>query len=247
MRKIIGDKLGSYLDNISNYYKYYNTYWRFRKETNIKLYKWYKYSIECITNRYYEEYGYMPSANDVVIDIGSQFADYSLIWAINYNARVYAFEPLPINNYIASINKYLNKKGYNNLFLIPKAIGLNTTVKGVIKGKMLVNPNVIKSNNTNEVSYPTYPINEFIEKYSIKDIFMIKIDVEGFEIDVLFELIDVLNKFKPKLIIETHSVEIYNNVISFLIDFTDCNYILTKDLGIAYGIHILFFTNEEKR
>ena len=57
-----------------------------------------------------------------------------------------------------------------------------------------------------------------LERKYIVEIDIIKIDVEGFEMNVLDSAINTIKKYKPKLIIETHTFDLYKKVSYLLAD-----------------------------
>ena len=76
----IGDYWGKKYDYITNLPKYI----RFRLTTGVKLKDWRK-CMEAIEDpRMYLKEGFIPSKNDVILDIGAQYGDYAMIWSKKY-------------------------------------------------------------------------------------------------------------------------------------------------------------------
>ena len=57
---------------------------------------------------------------------------------------------------------------------------------------------------------------EKLDSYSFKRVDLLKIDVEGFELDVLLGAENTIRQFKPRIIIETHSKELRKKCHAFL-------------------------------
>ena len=62
--------------------------------------------------------------------------------------------------------------------------------------------------------------------------------VEGFEYEVLEGLIETLKKYKPKIIIETHSVELNYKCFNFL---TELGYICKHYINMNKEIALNFY------
>ena len=200
-------------------------YNQFKITTGIHLFNA-KECLETYNKRMYEKHKEFIYRNKVIFDIGSQFGDYSIIWNKIYHNSVYAFEPL-INNFNISFrNMKLNYAStqickileldneifelYNGdipfLFIFNCAIGNTKEINGIIKNNMLMQ-------NFNGENYKSYKVQDLIP-FTKPD--MIKIDVEGFEIEVLKSLNSIINEHKPDFIIEVHSHFLRSEVIRLL-------------------------------
>ena len=213
----IGNKFGKILDK----FIYLKNYIIFSIKEDIK---YTTKNNETIANRMYETVKeFIPSKNDLVIDIGSFDCDYAIIWAKKYKANVVAFEALK-ENWIKGLKNIAINKLENKI--ISLNIGLGNSNE-IIK----VNSNGIMINNFN---YGNNIENIYIQKldnYKYKP-FLIKIDIEGFEFQALNGMINTLIKYKPKIIIETHSEKLYNECAYFL---QSLNYKLVKIQNVRYA------------
>ncbi len=162
---------------------------------NIIKKKSHKDVVKILQNMAY--FGFEPK---VIFDIGANIGMYSLFFAeeLNDKVKIYAFEPVTdtynvlINN--INLNKFSNISAYNFGFHrnemivelgIPKEresenVGLYTCkhdgeIKDVVKCKMI-------------------RMVDFINENGISNIDLIKIDVEGCELDILDSSKDILNK-----------------------------------------------------
>lgn len=202
----VGNKIGKYIDKL----RLFIIYFKFVFDENIK-YIFIEY--ETIINRMYEtEKTFIPYKNDLVIDIGSYVCDYAIIWAKKYNAKVIAFEA-STQNWKMGILNIFNNHLQDKILSFNVGIG-NDNIASIINDKYI------------------YPAEYSDDKLILKKLddfnlnpFLIKIDIEGFEYNALLGMKNTLNKYKPKLIIETHSDKLWNQCSNFLKDF---NYNLIK-------------------
>ncbi|MGC9166518.1 MAG: FkbM family methyltransferase [Thermoplasmata archaeon] len=58
-----------------------------------------------------------------------------------------------------------------------------------------------------------------LDSFNFDKVDLIKIDVEGLELSVLDGTRETIGKFHPKIILETHTKELYKKSIEFLKDF----------------------------
>ena len=139
---------------------------------------------------------YLPD-NAVILDIGS----HSVYWAIERNAKkVYAFEPLKSTYEILARNIKLNSL---NKTVIPYNIGFySEKTNAVVRCYNLQNIGntsfLPKSDGRFKlITLDSMSFNEKID--------LIKIDVEGAEVEVLNGGIKTINKHKPVIVIETYN------------------------------------------
>lgn len=192
------------------YYNLYKKYYAIKRLYSIKLYHVFKYRyVEFINDPLmYIKRDFLPY-NQIVFDVGSQFGDYALLWEKHYNANVYAFELLKSNYNVLLNNIRINKSHIhaNNM-----AIGNSNILDYYIKGNM-ANQTYVAYNKNHTYSYS---IDDIAKEYNaIPD--MLKIDVEGFEYDVLWGSINILRQFHPKIILEVHTSELFDKCNNFLL------------------------------
>lgn len=139
---------------------------------------------------------------DVIIDIGANIGMVSLLCAqrAGTNGKVFSFEPDLYNRKKFLRNLSLNKN--LNIDIIPKAVGEK---KGKVEMKVLSENNrgrnhVVTSLEKNAIDLIT--LDEFVFSKSLKKIDLIKIDVEGYEMDVLAGAHKTLITYFPVLVIE---------------------------------------------
>lgn len=118
--------------------------------------------------------------------------------------NIFVFEPIPrLNNVIKESIEY--NKG-NKVKLIAKAVGDSPSIV-----KMLDNNNssIVNENNTEavlEINVTTLDI----EFATISHIDFVKIDVEGYEVNVLNGAKKIIEKHQPAILVEVHPVFLEN-------------------------------------
>ncbi len=148
------------------------------------------------------------------IDIGANVGKYSIILAKNPNIKVIAFEPDPYNLEALKFNIVLNnspvvikdialsnKKGTASFFLNPDNQGNSSLLNSGQKGEEIF----VKTDTLDNVL-----------KDNKERISLIKIDVEGFEAEVLQGARETIRKFHPKIIFEAWNGEYLDRCMEVL-------------------------------
>lgn len=153
---------------------------------------------------------FVPGENDVVLDIGAQHGDYAILCSKFFHSkRVYSFEPLPGN--VEIFKKNLQANNITNVDIFQTAVSSrNGLLKIYCEGDM------VKKNQTGleiEIEART------IDSLDLDSCSLIKVDVEGFELDVLHGAIRLIKRCKPKFIIEVHSLFLRKETENFLFQF----------------------------
>ncbi len=145
----------------------------------------------------YDIPGFVPTKDEIIIDVGANVGDTSIYWAKLYGAKVLAFEPLSESFEIMRENISLN--GLDDLITpYNLALGDGTDISFNMSGYMMkYSMDSLKKIKT-----------ERLDNFNFNNISMIKIDVEGFELHVLRGAIETIKRNKPRIIIETHSKEL---------------------------------------
>lgn len=179
------------------------------------------------------------SKNEVLLDIGANIGNHSVFLSSMFK-KVYAFEPNPITYQVLKINAEYACKNKNievfNFGLSETEDTLPFLVNTLnIGGSAIVSKDY---NASDTISVSVKPLDGLkdIEK---EDISLIKIDVEGHELDVLKGAKKTLISKKPAIIFEQGEAEIYNGS-SQVIDYL-------KELGYEfYVIQKNFYFGESK-
>ena len=169
---------------------------------------------------------FIPWKGSTVLDIGAQFGDYALLCSKKFGAgKVYSFEPL-LNNY-KTMNENISLNKIDNVFTYNKAVG---ATKGMLK-----------VSGTNDMASAFDVDGEEIvevitvDSLGIDKLDFMKVDVEGFEMDVLHGALETIKRDLPKMIIEVHTASLKQRVLQ-----------LTEKLGYRIVHHDKPRANRER-
>ena len=204
----LGKKWGRRYDNTIGIMKLFMRYYiPFKIKEGITFKNWFECGEFLKDQRMYLVDGFVPEYHDVIYDIGSQYGDWSLLWAKKYGARVYAFEALPMNYIKLVKNMDANDFGdgtmFNDIHVYNIIVGDGKDTGMTIRGDMA-------SIDENMSGVQTVSMDSFILSEGIVFPDIMKIDVEGFEYKVLIGSMRLLATARPKVIIETHSTDLRN-------------------------------------
>jgi len=149
------------------------------------------------------------SKDEIVIDIGANIGYYALLESQLANkGRIYAVEPIPSN--INLLNRNIELNDYKNISVFQFAIGDDKADKA----KMYVYDKCNwcsfirdpSGNIIDEIEVTTMTLDRFVEFYVCQYPTFIRMDVEGYEYQIIKGASKILEKNKPlKLCIELHS------------------------------------------
>ena len=168
----------------------------------------------------------------IAIDVGANIGTYIVYLAKLYNT-VYSFEPIPSLANKLTASKLRNVYVYN---------------VGLAQQNSKLELNIPYNNITGEPLYAwSYFDAEYIERsffkwesiivdcrtldsYHFNDVDFIKIDVEGYELNVLIGAKDTINKYKPILLIDIPSRrKDRNNILDYLNDMKYSEYFIKNN------------------
>jgi len=172
--------------------------------------------------------------NKNIFDIGAYTGDTALILSKYTNQKVYAFEPFS-NNFVTMENN-IKINNVKNIIPIKKGISNNEETVNLF---MHMNGDSVMSINPENATYSkneynfidkieTTTIDNFIKKFNVKDLGLIKIDIEGSEQEAIEGSLETIKKFRPILLIS-----IYHNAS----DFFEIKPII-EDLNLNYEFEI---------
>lgn len=150
----------------------------------------------------------MLKKGDTVIDVGA-YVDgwYTLFPAVlvGNSGHVYSFEPHPEFFKRLKANIFLNK--LKNITLVKKGVydkiqSVEFYVEGGCSSIVKTHAESYKKISTPKITIHTTTIDEFVNTNKIKKLNLIKIDVEGIEMNVLKGAKKTLQKMHPNLVIE---------------------------------------------
>lgn len=145
----------------------------------------------------------------VFIDIGSNVGLFSFYIEKNYNAKIISFEP-DIENLILFYKSQKLRKT-NRIFTIPFGASNNFAFRNFLKDeisgstgslKHLINDSQKKYALDKFITIPTFKL-DILLNYNFEKVNLIKIDIEGGEVDAIVGGIELIKKHLPILIIET--------------------------------------------
>ena len=175
---IIRDSRGSILITAGGFIKDDDTW--YNKKYNLK------FSINTNYLALFETFvleQYNTEIEGEVVDIGANIGDSSLYFAVKCASHVYAFEPLPSVYKIALENIKLNHLE-NKISLFNAAIG---SKEGKIKVPSYIDADQsgkFTVTNVGDVEVPVIPFDKVREM--VKDPYLLKMDCEGCEADIIF-------------------------------------------------------------
>ena len=164
---------------------------------------------EVFFEQIYDVDGFIPKESDVVVDVGAHTGDWTVYCAKVLKVKdIHAFEPLRENIFWA--NKIIQANNCKNVKLYDIALSDKDGEADMFyEGTMLSKDQNSKNDGKQRICFRT--LDSFDLKCNI-----LKIDVEGFELNVLKGSIQTIRKNKPKIIIETHTKVLQRQCHSFL-------------------------------
>lgn len=132
-----------------------------------------------------------------VVDVGANIGYYVLLAArcVGPSGHIVAFEPEPDNLVELRMNVEANQ--LNNIEVHPFAVGARKAEVLFARG---INGGVRDSAATNEVSVPLVTLDDALNRR----VDMVKIDVEGYEGEVLAGAESTIKRWQPNLFVEIH-------------------------------------------
>ena len=146
---------------------------------------------------------FVVKKDDVIIDVGAHIGTYTIPLALQTgdNGKVIALEPNDKNADILEKNISINK--LSNVILVRKAAAKQV---GMLNLRLTSDPMLSMINSGTDIdttSVKTTDLDSLIDNLSIVKVNWLKIDAEGFELEVLEGAKKILKRFSPNIIIET--------------------------------------------
>lgn len=144
---------------------------------------------------------FLPEKNQLVVDVGANYGDTAIWWAKVFGSKVIAFEPL-----IDVYKELMENIELNDADVIAHnvALGNGEEINGHNVGNMF--------SLGGDQKVKTVKLDDF----QFERLDLLKIDVEGFEYKVLQGADNTIRRFRPKIIIETHSANLRETCHKFL-------------------------------
>ena len=134
------------------------------------------------------------------IDIGACLGNHSIYFS-NIADKVYSFEPLKGNYMLFSLNMLLNNS--INIESFNVALGDKDEIKEINREQGIVQGSASFTHPTEKANIKERVIVKRLDDFNIKDVKVIKIDVEEYNIPVLEGAKKTILKYKPVLFIES--------------------------------------------
>lgn len=155
---------------------------------------------EVLVNQVYDYPGFLPNEDWIVLDVGAQHGDYSLLCSHIRGARVFAFEPLSANLEVMHANLALNPP--HRVTVLPFALGSSDSLlDGLVDDGMFTRFGTASNRSKVKVEQRRLDDLDLVNDIGHGEI-LVKIDVEGFELDVLEGAAEFIRRFRPHIVIE---------------------------------------------
>lgn len=193
-------------------------------------------------NDHFKHPSFVPSAEDIVLDIGANCGVYALHCRYRQpNCRIICCEPVPKTFQVLGDNLKLNNAA--DIVVMKTALGNYTGEISLdvspnfpsLNGVMLKahSRSWMKAEWMEKIMVPVSTVEDIAEKNNIQQIDILKIDVEGAEMEVLEGAEPVLCNV-DKIVIEYHNQDLKNRIIDFCLRY-DFMCVMTDDSGSYYG------------
>jgi FkbM family methyltransferase len=150
------------------------------------------------------EFARLVREGDVVLDIGANVGFYTLLAArmVGPSGRVLAFEPLPDN--LPVLRRHLAVNGLTNVDVIPAAVASRSGSRRFNTGEY---PATGQLSELGGIEVDVVSLDDLRAAGRLSRVDLMKIDVEGAELEVLEGARAVLEEFRPVVIMELHNPE----------------------------------------
>jgi FkbM family methyltransferase len=148
----------------------------------------------------------MLDTGNVFFDIGANIGFFSLLAAriVGSTGAVYAFEPVPENAALVEKNARFNK--FDNIKIFKLAMASTTGKEELLLARYAGGASLKTAgtppDHSGSIIVETSTVDDFLQAQKVRPPDIVKIDVEGAELDVLHGMVDTLRNRGPKLIIE---------------------------------------------
>jgi FkbM family methyltransferase len=127
------------------------------------------------------------SAGDTVVDIGAQIGCFT-VWAARQGARVFSFEPFPLNFLALQGNVARNR--LTEVVLVPQAISGKRERRKIFlpddrshTGRYSLHG----GRGTQTIEVPCVPLDDVVHEHQLTRVDVLKIDCQGSEYEILYE------------------------------------------------------------
>lgn len=152
-------------------------------------------------------------AGDVVYDIGANVGFYSLLASalVGETGRVYSFEPSPVN--VEMLRKHLKMNRVANCTVIEAAVG---SFDGLAAFEAREDRHQGHLVETGGLQVRVLTLDRLISESGMRPPSLMKIDIEGAELDCLRGAANLIQKFRPVIFLATHGSGIHASCLDAL-------------------------------
>ena len=157
-----------------------------------------------------QEFSQNVNEGDTVIDVGAHIGEYTLLGAKLVGDKGFIISVEPDHNALKSLKENIILNDFKNCLILEKAVGEKVETKSLYKVSEedvygYLDPYVLNKKLMKHSEIEVTTIDEIILSKNLNLVNLLKIDVEGFEYEVLLGCNDALKKNKiKKIIIELH-------------------------------------------
>jgi len=183
---------------------------------------------------------YMDVHRGVFIDVGAHIGKYTVTMArkLKGTGMVLAFEPHPINFKYLLVNLSLN--GLGNVLPLNMACYSSEGCLPLYVAQESGLHSLILQSSERKIKVKVCTLDSMVEKLNLKDIRLIKVDVEGAEVEVIKGALRTISKFSPTLVVEVRS----SNIAQFSRLMSRLNY---KVEVLSVGPDIVYMASFPRR
>lgn len=153
------------------------------------------------------------AAGDVVYDLGANVGFYSLLASVlvGSTGRVYSFEPLPRN--IAYLKRHVALNHMSNCQVLEIAV---SDADGEARFDPSHEPTMARLSSRGNTMVRTMRLDSLVSQGEISAPNMMKIDIEGSEMDALKGCAETIERHRPTIVLATHGAEVHQACVQFL-------------------------------
>lgn len=147
-------------------------------------------------------------AGDIFYDIGANVGFFSVLGArlVGPTGTVYAFEPFPAN--AASLRRNVQLNGFHHVTVIEAALSRTAGEGWLVVGEEPTWGRLASGGASRMphgwVRVPLMAIDDLVDRGTIAPPALVKIDVEGAELDVVAGMTETIRRHRPVIICEMH-------------------------------------------
>ena len=156
----------------------------------------------------------------VAFDVGAHIGYMSLLMArqVTESGKVYVFEPLPSN--VELLAKTMQINHFGQVIVVSAAVSSCSGEATLLLGKnpstnRLIKPEALQIDRP-AIQVKTISLDDFAAEAQIQRVDLIKIDIEGHELEALRGAQRLLEQSKPSIVCEFHSVDLYREGTAWL-------------------------------